>query len=317
MKVGLFGLGHLGKIHLRCLEETPFQLVGIYDPILQGEEYEGHRVFKAQEALISAVDACLVITSTDQHYAVASQVLRAGKHCFVEKPLASTLDQAQELTNAALENPDLITQVGFVERYNPAYQFVATEINKPRFLEVHRLSQYNERGNEVSVVSDLMIHDLDLILSMMDCPIKEVKATGVNVLTDNMDICNARIEFTDGSVANVTASRMSMKNMRKFRIFQSDAYLSMDLAKRESQIIRIEKEPSDSSMPLKVGDSEKHISYKSSGELKGNAIVQEQHDFYHSIMNGVPSKSDFKSALNSSVLADRIERIAKASISEL
>jgi predicted dehydrogenase len=317
MRVGLFGLGHLGKIHLRCLEETPFQLVGIYDPILDVEAYEGHRVYNSQASLIDAVDACLVIASTDQHYAIASQVLKAGKHCFVEKPLASSIDQAQALTVAAQEQPDLITQVGFVERYNPAYQFVANEINKPRFLEVHRLAQFNERGNEVSVVSDLMIHDLDLILSMMDSPIKEVKATGVNVLTDNMDICNARIEFEDGSVANVTASRMSMKNMRKFRIFQSDAYLSMDLAKRESQIIRIGQEPAKHSMPLKVGDVEKHITLKSSGELKGNAIVQEQRDFYQSIKNGVPSQSDFKSALNSSVLADRIERIAEASMSEI
>lgn len=317
MKVGLFGLGHLGKIHLRCLAETPFELAGIYDPKLEIAEHQGHTVYKSEEALIDAVDACLVVASTDQHYAVASKVLAAGKHCFVEKPLASTLEQAQALKAAADQRPQLITQVGFVERYNPAFQFLEGEINNPRFLEVHRLAQFNERGNEVSVVSDLMIHDLDLLLSMKQVPIKEVKATGVNVLTDSMDICNARIEFEDGSVANVTASRMSMKNMRKFRIFQSDAYLSMDLGKRESQIIRIGEAPSEHSMPMKVGAKEKHITLKSSGELNGNAIVKEQQDFYQSIKNGVPSKSDFESALKSSELAERIEKIAKASISAL
>ena len=230
MKVGLFGLGHLGKIHLKCLAETDFDLVGIYDPILNVSEYQNHKVFSSPSSLIDAVDACLVVSSTDQHYALASQIIEAGRHCFVEKPLASTVTQAQSLLTLAENNPELITQVGFVERYNPAYEFVGPEINNPRFIEVHRLAQFNERGIDVSVVHDLMIHDLDLILSMKTVPIKEIRATGVNVLTDKMDICNARIEFEDGCVANVTASRMSMKNMRKFRIFQSNAYVSMDLS---------------------------------------------------------------------------------------
>ena len=317
MKIGLFGLGHLGKIHLRCLAKTDFDLIGIYDPILESSEYQGHKVYKSNQELIDEVDACLVVTSTDYHFAVATQVIEAGKHCFVEKPLASTVDQALSLKELAADNPQLITQVGFVERYNPAYQFLESEINNPRFLEVHRLAQFNNRGNDVSVVKDLMIHDLDLILSMKSVPIKELRATGVSILTDNMDICNARIEFEDGCVANVTASRMSMKNMRKFRIFQSDAYLSMDLGSRESQIIRISEEPIENSMTMKVGDKDKHIALKSSGELEGNAIVKEQQDFYQSIVNGVPSKANFESALNSSILAEQIEEIAKSSITKI
>ena len=317
MRIGLFGLGHLGKIHLRCLTETDFNLVGIYDPGLDVSEYQSHKVCSSAESLIDASDACLVVTTTDQHYLVASKVIEAGKHCFVEKPLAATVDQARRLTEMAAKNPELVTQVGFVERYNPAYQFLESEINNPRFIEVHRLAQFNNRGNDVSVVKDLMIHDLDLILSMKSVPIKEIKATGVSILTDNMDICNARIEFEDGCVANVTSSRMSMKTMRKFRMFQSDAYLSMDLGSKESQIIRIGETPKENSMMMKVDEKEKHITLKSSGVLEGNAIVKEQQDFYKSITNGVPSKASFESALETSVLAERIEQIAKSNIANI
>jgi len=180
------------------------------------------------------------------------------------------------------------------------------------------LAQFNNRGNDVSVVYDLMIHDLDLILSMKTVPITDIRATGVSVLTDNLDICNARLEFEDGSVANVTASRISMKTMRKFRIFQSDAYLSMDLGKRESQIISFVDEgavmDTDNCLYVEVGGKKRHFTVKSSGALDGNAILQEQRDFYRSIKSRTPSKSGFDCALKSAILADQIESISKKSM---
>ncbi len=315
VKVGLLGLGHLGKIHLKCLKSTEFKLVGIYDPQLVDQEvYEGHKVYKSEDNLIQNVDACIVASTTSSHYDLAIKILAAQKHCFVEKPMTSTLEQAHQLYTVAQQNPQLITQVGFVERYNPAYKFIAEDIINPKFIEVHRLSMFNNRGNDVSVVYDLMIHDLDLLLSMKSCGVKEVKATGVKIVTDSMDICNARIEFEDNTVANLTASRMSMKVMRKFRIFQGDRYLSMDLGKKESQVIKMMDEASDQSMAFPIGDKTKHLVIKSSGTLEGNAIIDEQADFYRSIVNNHQPKVNFENAYNTTLLANQIENLAKNSL---
>ncbi len=313
MKVALIGLGHLGKIHFKCLRETDFELVGIHDPKFSGD-YQGITCYKDVRKLISEADACIIAATTSAHKNLTEQALSLGKHCFVEKPLASTLEETEGLVRLAGDFPGLTTQVGFVERYNPAFQFLEKEINDPKFIEVHRLAQFNDRGIDVSVVHDLMIHDLDLLLTMKNAVIKEVKATGVKVFTDTLDICNSRIEFEDGSVANITASRMSMKVMRKFRIFQENCYLSMDLHKKESQIINLSDEQLEDSMQFNIGKQEKYMQFKSSGVLKGNAIADELNDFYSCIKTGIQSKASFKNVLRTSRLAHDIEAIALNSL---
>ena len=195
MKIGLIGLGHLGKIHFKCLKQTKFELIGIYDPILTATDYEGFDIYKSSKALLDKVDACVIAAATTSHYELAKEALMADKHVFVEKPMTSTISEARELAQIASDHPDLITQVGFVERYNPVFRDLQAEINNPKFMEVHRLSTFNPRGNDVSVVQDLMIHDLDMILAVKKVPIRDIRANGVSVVSDSMDICNARIEF--------------------------------------------------------------------------------------------------------------------------
>jgi len=310
IKVGLFGYGHLGKIHFKCLKNTPFQLVGIYDPILNISAIDNTKVFNEHKSLISQSDACIIASTTKSHYRLAMEVIEAQKHLFVEKPMTSTLNQSKKLVKAISNYQELITQVGFVERYNPAVKYLMPTINKPRFIEVHRLSTFSNRGYDVSVVFDLMIHDLDLILNMMDCKVKEIKATGVKLITDTLDICNVRLEFTNHSVANITSSRMSMKNMRKFRIFQNNAYLSMDLDKKEAQIVQLSDNKIPESVQVPIGGKEKYFTFKSSGALKGNAIEDELNDFYESIVKKEQPKTNFVNALETTILADNIETIA-------
>jgi len=314
MKIALIGLGHLGKIHFKCLKETAFDLVGISDPLYTGS-YEGTRIYDDPEELIAQSEACIIAASTSAHHALAAQAIAQSKHCFVEKPIAATLPEAESLVAMAADHPSLITQVGFVERYNPAYTFLSEDIADPKFIEVHRLSQFNDRGNDVSVVFDLMIHDLDLLLAMKKCEIKDIKATGVSVFTAGLDICNSRIEFMDGSVANLTASRMSMKVLRKFRIFQNNAYMSMDLGEKEAQVIKISNTPFDGAIETQLGGNTKYMHMKSSGLLKGNAIVDELTDFYNCIVNNRQSSSNFSNALKVNSLAHEIETIALRSLS--
>lgn len=314
MRVGLLGLGHLGKIHFKCLQKTDFDLVGIYDPAYlptaEVADYNGIRLYNNSEDLIRNSDACIIAANTEEHYNLAHQVLSQGKHCFVEKPVTSTLEQAKSLAVLIADQAHIVTQVGFVERYNPAYKYLIDYVQEPKFIEVHRLSQFNNRGNDVSVVFDLMIHDLDLLLTMKKSPIVDIRATGVKVITDSLDICNCRLEFEDGCVANITASRMSLKVMRKFRIFRENAYLSMDLHKKEGQIISLSDTEVPNALQLDVGDKKKHIVIKSSGSLEGNAILDELNDFYESIKNNKQSKANLASAIETTKLAKRIEELA-------
>jgi len=311
VKVGLLGYGHLGKIHLKCLKETPFELVGVYDPyLLNSAEEIPFKKYENAETLIADCDACIVASSTRTHYKLAKNILENNKHLFLEKPMTSTINQAEKLLKLYEDNTQLVAQVGFVERYNPAYTYLKDHIEEPRFLEVHRLSTFSNRGHDVSVVFDLMIHDLDLILSMVHSEIKEIKATGVKLITDTLDICNVRLEFANHAVANITASRMSMKNLRKFRIFQKNAYLSMDLDKKESQIVHLSEVEIPDSVQIPLGGVNKHFTFKSSGALNGNAIVDELNDFYKSIVNKTKAKINLTNAYKTTKLADEIETIA-------
>ncbi|HOY16421.1 MAG TPA: Gfo/Idh/MocA family oxidoreductase [Haliscomenobacter sp.] len=244
LKIGVLGTGHLGKIHLKCIQlavET-YDLVGFYDPNPSmakavAEQFK-LRAFESVEALIQAVDVVDIVTPTTTHFALAVQVIQSGKHVFIEKPLTHTIAEAEELIRLSKEY-GVQVQVGHVERFNPALLALENTDLNPMFIEAHRLAAFNPRGTDVSVVLDLMIHDLDIVLSMVDARPTKVSANGVAVVSETPDIANARIEFDNGCVANLTASRISMKQMRKVRFFQRDAYISLDFLEKNAQVVRL------------------------------------------------------------------------------
>lgn len=295
IKIGLLGAGHLGKIHLKCiLQVEDFQLIGFYDPneenSKQVEEEYGIKRFSSIEQLIDASDAIDIVTPTVNHYECADSALKASKHVFIEKPVVSTPDEAKKLM-ATAEEANTKVQVGHVERFNPAFVAVKDLIDSPMFIETHRLAQFNPRGTDVPVVLDLMIHDLDIILSSVNARLRKVSASGVAVVSDTPDIANARLEFDNGCVANLTASRISMKNMRKTRFFQKNAYISVDFLTKESEIVSMsDVDPATAdplAMVLELGEGKgaKEIHFSKPKTDDTNAIVEELRGFAQSIKN--------------------------------
>lgn len=248
LKVGIFGVGHLGKFHLGNWQQIEgVELVGFYDPSDKAsqevsEKYQLAR-FIDPETLMDVVDAVDIVAPTTYHFDLCKKAIRKGKHVFVEKPLANTLEEARELLKLTRES-NVKMQVGHVERFNPAFLAISHLQLNPMFIEVHRLAQFNPRGTEVSVILDLMIHDIDIILSLIKSEVKSIAANGVTVMTDTPDIANVRIEFNNGCVANLTSSRISMKKMRKMRLFQKDAYIGIDFLEKKTEIIKL-KTPAD------------------------------------------------------------------------
>lgn len=300
MRIGVLGAGHLGKIHIKCLQELDlFELAGFYDindEISEevAKEFNIHR-FKSRDELINSVDAVDIVTPTIAHFESAALALKKFKHVFIEKPIVTTLQEASALVELSREANTKI-QVGHVERFNPAFIAAQPYLDKPVFIEAHRLSQFNPRGTDVPVVLDLMIHDIDIILSVVKANVKKVSASGVPIISSTPDIANARIEFDNGSVANLTASRFSMKNMRKSRFFQKDAYISVDFLDKKTEIIRMEKVEDESSLsPFAMvidpgNDAEKkQIIIKHPEITPLNAIKTELSKFYYSIKNNEPT----------------------------
>ncbi len=303
IKVGVLGAGHLGKRHIEIIRSLPeYDFLGYYDPVVS---LDGAYRFSSEDDLIAAVDAVVVASVTTSHYRLGAKAMRSGRHVFMEKPLAGTLEEAKELVKLARE-ARVINQVGHVERFNPAFLSVAAEPLQPLFIEVHRLAQWNPRGADVSVVLDLMIHDIDLVLSLVKSPVRSIRASGVAIISDTPDIANARIEFIDNCVANLTASRFSMKNMRRMRIFQPNAYLTLDFLERKSEIYRISAEPVENSMPFVFGDKTRYLSVKHPEPPKVNAIEEEHKLFARSITTGVEPAVNFESAYDSLVVAHQI-----------
>ena len=251
LKIGVFGVGHLGKFHLNNWKEiTEVELVGFYDPNDDtakevSEKYQLPRFLDA-DALMDACDAIDTVAPTNFHFEWCEKAIKKGKHVFVEKPLANTMDEARQLVKLTKES-DIKFQVGHVERFNPAFLAIKDMPLNPMFIEVHRLAQFNPRGTEVSVILDLMIHDIDIILSIIKSDVKTISASGVGVMTDTPDIANVRIEFHNGCVANLTSSRISMKKMRKIRLFQKDSYIGIDFLNKKTEIIKL-KEAKDSNV---------------------------------------------------------------------
>jgi predicted dehydrogenase len=243
LKVAVFGTGHLGKFHLNNWKEIKgVELVGFYDPddATAAEVTAKYQVrrFTDIDTLMDQCDVVDIIAPTNYHFDLCERAIRKGKHVFVEKPLANTMHEARELVKLVRES-NVKLQVGHVERFNPAYLAVPAGQLNPLFIEVHRLAQFNPRGTEVSVILDLMIHDIDIILSLVKSEVKNISASGVAVMTDTPDIASVRIEFDNGCVANLTSSRISMKRMRKMRFFQKDAYIGIDFLNRKTEIIRL------------------------------------------------------------------------------
>jgi len=251
LKVGVFGVGHLGKFHLNNWKEIEdVKLVGFFDPhndnAKQVSADYGLKRFMDEEKLIEACDIIDVVVPTDKHFEICMMAIRKGKHVFVEKPLTHTIEEAKQLVNMVRE-ANVKLQVGHVERFNPAFLAIKDLPLNPMFIEVHRLAQFNPRGTEVSVILDLMIHDIDIILSLVKSDVKNISASGVAVMTETPDIANVRIEFNNGCVANLTSSRISMKKMRKVRLFQKDAYIGLDFLEKKTEIIKL-KEDTDTNV---------------------------------------------------------------------
>ncbi|HVU58699.1 MAG TPA: Gfo/Idh/MocA family oxidoreductase [Puia sp.] len=297
LKVGVFGVGHLGKFHLNNWKEIKAaELVGFYDPDDTSaqevsEKYQLPR-FREPEPLIDACDIVDIVAPTPFHFSLCEKAIRKGKHVFVEKPLANTMDEARELVQLVKES-NVKLQVGHVERFNPAFLAVQSLQLNPMFIEVHRLAQFNPRGTEVSVILDLMIHDIDIILSLVKSEVKTISASGVAVMTETPDIASVRIEFNNGCVANLTSSRISMKKMRKMRLFQKDAYIGIDFLNKKTEIIKL-KTPQDLDVFAfdieTPGGGKKTIALSNPAVPEVNAIRMELEKFCESVLQNKPTR---------------------------
>ncbi|MEY8022049.1 Gfo/Idh/MocA family protein [Muriicola sp. SD30] len=291
LKVGVLGAGHLGKIHLRLLNESSeYELIGFYDadPI-NGKNVEaefGYTYFDNINTLIEAVEVVDIVTPTLSHYDCAKKAMEKGKHVFLEKPITKTLEEAESLIELEKQY-GVKGQVGHVERFNPAFTAVKDLIHNPMFIETHRLAEFNPRGTDVPVVLDLMIHDIDAILSVVPSEVKDIYASGVSVISNSPDIANARIEFENGCVANLTASRISLKNMRKSRFFQRDAYISVDFLEKKVEVVKMKdapESPGEFDMILQNAEGLKKQIYFENPEIRSNnAILDELETFANAI----------------------------------
>lgn len=291
LKVGVFGVGHLGKFHLNNWKEMDeIEIKGFFDPSdLNAEEvaknYQIKR-FNDPDELIDACDIIDIVTPTTSHYELCKKAILKSKHVFVEKPMAHTINEAKEIVKLVKE-ANIKFQVGHVERFNPALLAAREYDLSPMFIEVHRLSQFNPRGTDVSVILDLMIHDIDIILSLVKSSVKNVFANGVNVLSDTPDIANVRVEFDNGCVANLTSSRISMKKMRKMRLFQKDCYIGINFLDKKTEVIKY-KSPDDKDVftfDVDTNHGKKTITIASPVIKETNAIKMELQSLVNAINN--------------------------------
>lgn len=314
LKIGVLGVGHLGKIHLKCIKalEDTYNLVGFYDPdksnAAQVEADFGVKRFEALARLLQTVDVIDIVTPTSTHFELAKLAVRHQKHVFIEKPVTRTTQEAKKLREL-VQGTDIQVQIGHVERFNPAFLAINEQLANPMFIEAHRLASFNPRGTDVSVVLDLMIHDLDILLHLVPSKVASISASGVGVLSDTPDIANARIEFENGCVANITASRISMKQVRKMRLFQKDAYISMDFLSKKAQVVQLQEQKEAATMNTLSFDTrkgKKWISIHEPNVQPNNAIMLELQTFAESIKKGTRPKVSLDDAYEALTLAHRI-----------
>ncbi len=321
LNIGVVGTGHLGKLHTKMFKEIEnCNLVGINDLNIEqakvvGKEFDVN-VFESIKDLLIQVEAVSIAATTSSHYDLAKICLDAGKPIFIEKPITATIPQAEEIVEMA-DSQNLNIQVGHIERFNPALVSMEKYINDPKFIQTDRLAQFNPRGTDVAVVLDLMIHDIDIILSLIKSKVKSIEASGVAVVSNNLDIANARIQFENGAVANVTASRISQKKMRKMRIFQRDGYVALDFVTGVSEVYSLlpvdqkVKEGFVSFGEIGVGDKRKRLVYEQPEQKEINALKYELQLFVNSVLNKekpVVTGSDGLRALRvAKIIIDKIE----------
>jgi predicted dehydrogenase len=315
LKIGVIGAGHLGKIHLKLLLELKdtFEVIGFYDTDRENAKIVNRsfrvKSFKSVELLIEEADVIDIVSPTISHYDCASLAIRSNKHVFIEKPITQTVLEAETLMKLSRE-AGVKVQVGHVERFNSAFKLAQDYVNQPLFIESHRLAEFNPRGTDVPVVLDLMIHDLDIVLKLVNSPVKSVQASGVSVVSDTPDIANARIEFNNGCVCNLTASRMSLKNMRKSRVFQKDAYISIDYLEKKTEVIRLKNiKPSEEIDPLAIvldlgkGKRKKQIYFENPIIEENNAIKDEFISFANAINEDIEPEVSITDGLRALELA--------------
>lgn len=294
LKIGVFGVGHLGKFHINNWKQIPsVEIIGFYDPSEANASEVvatyGLKRYKSPDSLVEDCDIADIVAPTTFHFELCKMAILKSRHVFVEKPLANTMQEAREIVKLVKE-AHIKLQVGHVERFNPAFLALKEYSLRPMFIEVHRLAQFNPRGTDVSVILDLMIHDIDIILSLVKSSVKNVFANGVNVLSDTPDIANVRIEFDNGCVANLTSSRISMKKMRKMRLFQKDSYISIDFLDKKTEIIKY-KTPEDKdvfSFDIDTKSGKKTIAIASPAIKEHNAIREELLSFSEAIKRDLP-----------------------------
>ncbi|MBI1783457.1 MAG: Gfo/Idh/MocA family oxidoreductase [Sphingobacteriales bacterium] len=312
LKVGVFGVGHLGKFHLNNWKDmSGVELVGFFDPndTTAKEVTEKYKLkrYDTAEELLDKIDAADIVAPTNYHYELCKAAIRKGKHVFVEKPMANTMDEGREIVKLVKE-AGVKLQVGHVERFNPAFLALQGVTVNPMFIEVHRLAQFNPRGTEVSVILDLMIHDIDIILSLIKSDVKNISANGVAVMTDTPDIANVRIEFDNGCVANLTSSRISMKKMRKIRLFQRDAYIGIDFLEKKTEIIKM-KTPEDTTnftFDIETPNGKKTLAIANPVIKEVNAIKMELEQFRDAVVNNSPTPVNEVAGLRAMDIAHQI-----------
>ncbi len=315
IRAGIIGCGHLGKLHIKNVKEIEsendnIKLAGIYDvnkdeTSVLAEKY-GVKSYDSLEELLNDVNAVLIVTPTTTHYSIAKETFKRSIHTFIEKPVTESLQEAEDLE--LLKPANTIVQVGHIERFNPAILAVEKYNITPLFIETHRLAQFNPRGTDVSVIKDLMIHDIDIILNLVKSKVKSIEANGVGVLTDTIDIANTRLNFENGCVANITASRISLNKMRKMRIFQKNAYISIDFLNNTSEVFRL-SEDSDTnifSMPVNYNGKDYKIVYeKPTTDIK-NAMRYEEELFFNSILNNTEPEVSLRDGKEAIEIANKI-----------
>jgi predicted dehydrogenase len=315
VKVGVIGVGHLGRFHaLNYKQIADVELVGVTDtnPVRASEIARECQCtpFQNIESLLSEVEAVSIAVPTDRHFEAASQVLSQNIHCLIEKPITVTVAQADSLIRMACVNR-LVLQVGHIERFNPALKALEGFSLSPRFIEAHRLAPFKPRGIEVSVILDLMIHDIDIVLSMIKAPVEKIDASGVTVVSDTIDIANARLRFADNSVANLTASRISQKVMRKMRLFQKNSYITIDFDKKETEIFSLNNVADTSDQILAeigVGDKKKQVHYQKPKIADYNALQAELQTFIKTIRGEARSGVSGKAGRQALSIASEVLR---------
>lgn len=326
VKIGVIGTGHLGRLHTKLLKEIHnCDLIGIYDKDHEtadkvGKEFET-RKFNSVDELLNEVDSVTIAATTSIHYDLMKQAIESGKHILVEKPITAKINEAKEIVAMAAE-ANVKLQVGHIERFNPALVSLEKYNLDPKFVQTDRLAQFNPRGTDVAVVHDLMIHDIDIILSLVKSDVKEIKASGVAVVSDNIDIANARLEFENGAVANVTASRISQKKMRKMRMFQRDAYISLDFTTGVSEVYRLVS-PDTPNLEhfmtfgiMGVGENKKAVVYEQPQQKEINALKYELQLFVDAILNDEKPVVSGEDGLKALVVAEEIvKKIGESKVS--